>query len=724
MKSKMLVCGALAAVLTMSLALGSGCATRNEEDMNQVVATVNITNSANLEEEGLAQYASAIGSGETIVKRDLMASYYNVGYSYIESGSTYAEVFEMLMDALTTTAIITQYTTLQLISDRSQTNSNFLNEYNAIDNPVEKYEYLLEGYSATTDDGERDRIMLAQYSLYSSINDSLDSIEEGIISGEDEETTSDETRATPGGADEEVENYLPVDSGTGALDYNIYTGYSSVSDGYDYSLENSGIYEDDKLEGTTPQTRRRAYASFIASLRDNFLITEEDNLRDVLSISYIQEEYLSQLQQQVINEYYEQYEQEQEDLIDAKDAQGNYTFLQTRYASDLADQTQSNATFSAFESSMDSLSDTSFILYAPATSGTDGGTYGYVYNILLPFSASQELNINSSDTSKEYYYGRISILDDIKATDQRSAWFNGETDYSFNAAEAGMDYYAGAEGSGREYLFFENNLTDNERYATLDKYDGRYSYNGYVSENADGSYSLVPERLTVDDVLAEFKAYVDYVLGGEYTTIDTAKTNDELAGSYYVSSADEYEDENGEIDYSHFVYAKGRVDLGGDTSLSSLFVKDSRAYKALSAVNELQYAYTTDTSILSQYIGYSVSAFSTSYIPEFEYAAQTAINEGAGTIYVCAGDYGWHIIYVTATFDVEGGDVYGDLEWTDDYVKSEGTFQNMYYNWIKDSTLTNITTNRRSVINELYGGDETVTTYQNAYQDLLDLDEE
>lgn len=37
---------------------------------------------------------------------------------------------------------------------------------------------------------------------------------------------------------------------------------------------------------------------------------------------------------------------------------------------------------------MSSLSDTSFILYAPATEGTDGGTYGYVYNILLPFSAS------------------------------------------------------------------------------------------------------------------------------------------------------------------------------------------------------------------------------------------------------------------------------------------------------------------------------------------------
>ena len=150
--------------------------------------------------------------------------------------------------------------------------------------------------------------------------------------------------------------------------------------------------------------------------------------------------------------------------------------------------------------------------------------------------------------------------------------------------------------------------------------------------------------------------------------------------------------------------------------------KSTPARIVKSAVNELQYAYTTDTAVLSDYIGYAVSAYDTDYIPEFEYAAQAAVDEGAGTIYVCAGDYGWHIIYVTATFDTAGGAVYGgDVNWTAEYVLKEGTFQNLYYNWIKDSTLSDVTSARRSVINQQFGGDDTVTTYEDTYKDLLGL---
>lgn len=720
MKSKMLVCGALAAALTISFAFsGCGNATRNEEDMGQVIATVDISKSTNLESEGLSQYSSAIDSEKNILKRDLVASFYNVGYSYVQSGYDTAQVFEMLVDALTTTSVVTQYTTLKLISWKSQENPNLLDEYLSLETPVERYEYLLEG--EISDESESDRTLLARYALYSSINSSLDSIEEGIINGDDDSASSDETRTTPGGAGEEVEDFLPLND-DGTLNYAIYTGYSG--DGFSYLIGDSGIYQDDMLEGSTRSTRRQAYASFLSSLKQNYLITEEDSeVRDVLSLSYIQEEYLSQLQQQVINEYYERYQAEQEALIESVDSNGVYTFLQERYERDLTDQSISNSTASSFENTMSSLSDTSFILYAPSTEGTDGGTYGYVYNILLPFSAAQNVNIDTSNTTAQYYLARKDILDDIIATDQRSAWFNGATDYSFDADEAGLDYYGGA---GRNYLFFEDNLTQTDRYQTLDKYDGRYSYNGSVAENDDGSYSLVPARLTVDDVLSELENYVEYVMGGDTVTIEKQDSyNVTDYNDYYTEETRNLPDSQKQIDYSRFVYAKGKVDLG-ETSLSSflanMFVEDSAAYKAMSAVNELQYAYTTDTSVLSQYIGYSVSAYDTNYVPEFEYAAQAAIAEGAGTIYVCAADYGWHIIYVTATFDTAGGPVYGDdVAWTADQVLSEGTFQNMYYNWIKDSTLSEVTSTRRSIINELFGGDTTVTRYEDTYSDLLEL---
>lgn len=722
MKSKMLVCGALAAALTMSVVFsGCGNATRNREDMNQVIATVDISNSANLESEGLSAYVSAIESSTDIIKRDLVASYYNVGYSYVQSGMDTAQVFELLVDALTTTSVVVQYSTLKLISMKVQEGDGFsFDSY--IDTlgkegEIAALEYLLKGETQESEDGESDRVLLAKYTLYSSINSSLDSLEESIIDEKDGTSSSTDTRTTPVGADVESEDYLPLNS-DGTLNYGIYTGYAG------YELGDCGAYSDDAVEGTTKSTRRLAYASFISSLKANFLVGDDEDARDVLAISYINEEYLSQLQQQVINEYYERYEEEQEKLIDSVDSDGVYTFLAERYQRDFDDQSVANSSHDDFESSMSSLSDTSFILYAPATDGTDGGTYGYIYNILLPFSEAQNVNIDNTNTTAAYYYSRKAILDDIVATDQRSAWFNGAEDYSFNASQSDIDYYGKAEG--RDYLFFENNLTDTERYADLEKYDGRYSYNGSVSENEDGSYSLMPAKLTVDDVLSELESYVEYVMGGDTVTINKLDSyNVADYTDYYTEDTKDLPDRLKQIDYSKFVYATGKVDLGV-TSLSSfltdMFVKDSAAYKAMSAVNELQYAYTTDTAVLSDYIGYAVSAYDTDYIPEFEYAAQAAVDEGAGTIYVCSGDYGWHIIYVTATFDTAGGAVYGDdVNWTAEYVLKEGTFQNLYYNWIKDSTLSDVTSARRSVINQQFGGDDTVTTYEDAYKDLLGL---
>ena len=72
------------------------------------------------------------------------------------------------------------------------------------------------------------------------------------------------------------------------------------------------------------------------------------------------------------------------------------------------------------------------------------------------------------------------------------------------------------------------------------------------------------------------------------------------------------------------MYAYGKVDLGNFTA-SDLMNKESLSYKIMSAVNELQYAYTTDTAVLSEYLGYDIGAYSTDYIAEFEYATQYAI---------------------------------------------------------------------------------------------------
>lgn len=711
MKSKKLICGAVAATLTLSVAF-SGCgliSTINREDMKQTIATVDISKSTDLAKEGLDKYKDAITSKD-ILKRDLIAAFINVSSSFTQSGISYSSIFNSLVTQLTNNAVVTQYATLYMLNEKSKEDSDALSKFTNAKTEAEKYEYLLGGENSQ-------EVQLAKYALYSSVNSSLDSIESSILKSETSTESGSGTRTTPGGVDEEVENYYPATE-SGVLDYNIYTGYDG------YLLGESGVYQDDALEKTNRNTRRRAYSDFLDTLRQNYLITSDDtDITDVLSISYIQDEYVAQLQQQVINKYYDVFEEQQQELLKQQDDNGVYTVIENKYNDYLTGAKQSNSTVSAFETSMGNLSDTSFLYYAPATKDTEGGTFGYVYNILLPFNAvqTQALAQYSSALSSDgidqgtYYLLRKDLMSKITTTDQRSAWFNGEKDYSFDAKEKGMEYFNGGDDA-RKYLFFENNLVNNDRYEQLEKYAGQYSYNGVAVKTDDDSYYLVPNTLNIDDMLDEFVAYVNYVLGDNNATTyaKDAAYNVENATDYYVDGDED------EIDYSKFVYATGKVNIG-EASKLDMFTKDSKQYKAMSAVNELQYAYTTDTGVLSQYIGYTVSAFDTNYIKEFEYAAKQAVEAGAGNFSVCAGDYGWHLIYVTDTFSVDGGEVYAGAQWTSERIETEGTFENLFYNWLKDSELKNITSKQQSTIIHMYGGSVTVTLYEDAYKDLLEI---
>lgn len=708
--------------MTMSVAF-SGCgllSTISEEDMKQTIATVNIGNSDKLGD--LKDYANHVGE-ETIIKRDLVNAFVNVGSTYVNSyGMSYSATFNTLMDNLTDNAVVVQYATAYVLKTKVEDENSkiTLAEYDAKTELKDKLEYLLD---------ERG-VLEAKYNLYTSLNNALDSYEKRELDDSDDYVGTD-TRSTPSGIDTTVEDYLPLKE-DGTLDYGVYTGYEG------YLIDGAGKYEG--LDKTNRNTRRQAYSKFIKSIKSNYLLSEgEEELTDILELSYVKSQYVSQLQQSVINEFNDIYTEEQEAKISMQE-NGEYSFVKKKYDEMLEEQGRTNTKTSTFENSYGSFSDTSFVLYAPDTTKdteeVDGtyGTYGYVYNILLPFSVTQNNKLSQlqsyrdSDVIDEnvYFADRNALLKTIKTTDQRAAWFNGQTDYSFDASETELEYYKGGE-EYRNYLFFENNLTKPDEYEPLEKYAGLYSYNGKVTKNKDGSYTLVPNKLDIDGMLEEFSAYINYVLGTVNTAVEMHAGDTMSGGTSSAAYADYYKvtdfkDANDEskIDYSKLVYATGKVNI---TNLSDayMFNPESDRYKVMSAVNELQYAYTTDTGVLSQYIGYTVSAYETNYIKEFEYAAQQALRMGVGAFKVCAGDYGWHLIYVTDTFDFKGGEVY-NASFTEERINMKGTFENKFYEWIKDNTLSNETTQKRTEILQYYSTDTTVIKYEKAYKDLMELD--
>lgn len=674
-KKKRLIPIALSALMIGATLTGctSLLSTNSEKDMAQIVATVDISLSEDFSSGGAYEKYADVISEESVSKRDLVASFVNNGSSYISDGDyTYEETFDLLLTNLVNRKIVVQYAMVYCFENVDGITVEGYNEAVASSTRSEiaalKYFLPEEKYNQ------------AVYELRELINSSIDSTEESLIPTDDDEHDHDEdTRTTPTGVDTEVEDYYDDD-------YRIYTGANSAGA--------CGSYE--TVDGSTPTTRKKAYNSFLSNLSSNYLLSSDEDTTNFEELDYWYEELEGQLESTLITYLGEL-------LEDASEATLTEEFVTERYNEIFATQKQEyDSSQSDYETDLGSLSDTQFVLYSPVSG------YGFVYNILLPFSQTQayELTTITNDEglkTSEYYEKRAAIADNILATDQRGIWFTGETVYAYNAAEKGVDAYGG------EYLFFENNTVKTDRYEAIPKYYGKYAYKGTVvyeeDETHNNGYTVTPTKLSIDDFITDMEGYMGYaglVCAGNYV-------------STYARNASDFLDENGDVDYSKFVYYMGKVNV--DYDANTMFKEGSTAYTAVSVINELMFAYSTDTSCFNTYLGYSVSIYDTDYVKEFEYAAKKAVEGGVGTYTVCLTKYGWHIMYCSCVFDE--GAVYS-FNWDD--IKTEGTFSYYFYEALKSATSGNATSVYESQIINKYGTDTCVTKYEERYADYASLD--
>ena len=756
MKKKLIRIVSLVMTAMLALGLFSGCSlgifsdmgilvTDNQRDMQQVVAEVNLGKDKTSLEESFSLLSEELNSTvadqldkvlttDEIYKRDLVAYFMSYGYNYYSQNNSYTATFEQVMQDLVDRKIMSQFATVYYLNagevlvdrdnvtikdgyvDVSGTDGMKMNGEISLDGYLKAIEgktgdeAAVAGYSYLLTDAE---IKYATYVIMVSVNSAIDTYEEDYIKAEDETTSSTETRTTPTGANTLPDGYYPTKE-DGSIDYAIYTGANSASE--------CGEYE--KKEGSTSYTRSRAYAQFIHALRENYLIGEDEkDVTDVTALSYFTTELKSQLEQMLINKFYA--------TLAYKAAQAmSATTLQESYQTLLNSQEASTES-SSFTTTMDSLSDTSFVVYSPKNR-----KFGFVYNILLPFNTNQTKLLDSiryTDGTKEYYAARntnAGLLSSVEAKDQRASWFNGSEDYSF---EATGDYYKNAYNSAEgktNYLFFKDSYVENGE--GIERYAGKYPFNGTAEKKDDGTYKLTYNLLDIDGFIDEMESYIGYVTdnssvaSGKYysgTLDNLAQWNaaDKESSTFYSVTADYFpKDANGVIDQSANIYYKGSVSNLGFTADGALD-KTTNSYKVISAVNELMFAYSTDTGCLNSYLGYSIAAKeeATSYVAEFEYAAQQAVNDGAGVgnYYVVATDYGWHIIYVS--FVYTGGEVYGGFDYNER--NTEGTFSYYFYQSKKSSTVTEYGNNKETMIRYNANNDTVVTLHKDRYEDLLNI---
>lgn len=696
---------ALAAALGGTLFAGCDISTDVSKDYEQVIAEVNITRSANFAESEYAAYGDVIGTTE-ISKRDMVSYFITTGYSLMQNyGWGYSETFNMISETLVDRQIYIQYAMLYLLDDEDETAT--VEGYQAAVEGKEGIERRLAALSYFLDEDEKE---LALYSTRYIFNSTLDSQEESFLDADSSHGHDHSSRTTPSGIETEKEDYYnPA--------YRVYIGSNAAADCAGY----------EPLEGSTPTTRRKAYSDFLASLRNNSLISANEDVSDIESLSYFKTELAGYYESVLIEKLTDKFE----DTIRAT--------VNEEYAQDIYDTTyeRQSTTFEndidSFETALDGVSDTSFVLTAPEAN------YGYVVNILIPFSTSQSQKLSNApadlgDTKGNNFLYRASLLRDVRGTDQRGVWF-GTEDHVFDA-RGKENIFTGGNDS-RSYLFFEESLGESDQYERVPNYLGKYTYNGTVIKDADGEYVVRPNRITIDEFIAEMESYLTQaasevsVDGDGYTVARGTYVNgiskDDVINAaannsaYFNRSVSDYYTESGAVDYSKFVYYAGKVEFTNGFNANEFFLAGSAENVAYSVINELSFAYNTDTAGLNDYFGYVVSTGSTNYVGEFEYAAQYVCRQGAGNYVVVPSDYGWHVIYCTFSFVAdEDGNVVAPYTFCWEDRETKGTFSYLFYEALCADLVSEYASIKQNNAIDMFG--DCAIVYEKTYEDLTGLD--
>lgn len=403
---KTLASAALAAVMGVS---AFGCnliETDLERDMSQVVATVQISEDAPV---------------ENIYKRDLVLMYINYGYSYVQQGTyTQAQVFEMLMEQLVNNAILVQNAVKAKAEQLGITE-------NIYDLEAHMNEYFTE-----------EEQQEALYNTNKALNDVIDSYKDAEEEEEESETSSETVRTVPTGATNYEPEWGDFDNALAFYkDYNSKGFTAQNEDGETMSGVETGFRRNGDVIEITDIETKRAYNKVVEALESNGLIGEDFdyNADSIYDTDYYRDSLQSQ-RESVLISWYEEY------LTAEILSTVSYQDLEERYEEMY--NTQKNYTVSEYETALDAWSASS-----PVVAYSYGG-YGYVYNLLLGVNAAQKAEIEELGEEKnlsqaEYAARRERILSRTTAKDLRSTWITAGYDFDYETLTFTHDYSLASE---------------------------------------------------------------------------------------------------------------------------------------------------------------------------------------------------------------------------------------------------------------------------------------
>lgn len=509
-----------------------------------------------------------------------------------------------------------------------------------------------------------------------------------------------------------VERYLSADSLIEA-EYNAYKSMNDMLDGYEDDGEGDvkgdtltltvrtvptgatnateELTKEDKIEYVKKgidtdgtESRRDAMNNVVKSLQNNGLLGSEYDGKDLTKTEYYKNLYKSYCENELLEAY--------EKRIAAEARKITFSELETEFTAKI--NTQKAWSNEEFVTALGDAKASDPILYSAY------GSYGYVYNLLLgvnDYQSSEISKIKTDDpdiTDSEYDDARNEILEKITVKDQRASWILSGYDFDFTTKKFTGDYTFAKIKENENDVASKNSLP----------FQGEVKELKAKTDDESGEYSVTSVKTFG---LEEFISFMDKYVYGEEKTGETATEK----------------------------WIKKKISVDSDVEEYS------------EKINELLFAFSTDSGSLNTWKGYAVKpavdgSDSEEYVQTFADGARQLLETGGKSYIIVATDYGYHVMFYSELIGNDFG--YDNLtsyldslsiqdkgeNWTDyldkmlnDWDDFEDT-DNFLYTFVDSLTSAKVTAAKNEaetkVINKYrYDSKDYVTVYKNSYADLL-----
>ena len=666
----------IALLLSAAMILGAfaGCElleVNTERDMEQVIASVNI----DMDGDETAYKIEP----ENIYKRELISGYVTYGYMYVQNyGYTLSKTYDLILSNLTNNKVIVQYSRKKL-SEAGKTYTS-----SAVTLPEEKY--VSDGMMKTYYDYVKELLKFvtesqaaeAEYNVLANFANMTKSFEE---KKDDKKETEDEkitARTVP----------------------TVTTDGTAIDEEYAKSIGKEGLTEEkmtDEEKTAYDAWKKTKYTEYkkqyfskylggvekkaaFDSLTDSFetlglfgkaeveALKNDNKQYEVQNYCYYVYLLASNLESFVIQNY--------EDLLEATAAEGVVEdALYSEYVNMFNEQKEKyTKDLSSYETALDGITADSYVLYNPTLAS--GDKYGYVANILIGFSAEATAALEAfteyTDGAKKEY--RKELLKTLTAKDLRATWVQN----------------AYGTSSESEFTF------DDDRVKT----DLLKKFNGTVTGSVDKVEGTKSVKYFQKDGAWVWEEKAEETDKANFTEI----TATEMTFSAFIENV-----------FKPALGLTSAVDV--DTKYDNAI--DVETYK--DAINDLMFAYSTDTGCLNKLYGYFNGIKSNNFVPEFKEAAQEVINAGEGSFKIVATDYGYHIIICTKVMEAnENGEYASEAEFKAD-LNNEGSTAAKLLKVKKSSNLEKLVSDTVSynISKFVEDGTEYITKYKKTFKNLI-----